>query len=340
MLTLVTGIPGAGKTLNTIQTVHEKWGDSGRKIYYRGINELALDWEEIDEEQCRKWYDLPDNSVVVIDEAQDVFPQRPHTKEPPEYVKRMAKHRHRGFDFYLLTQKQTHVDHDLRSYANEHLHYERPTGHQACKEYRWPKAVDPQDRMERSKAETKIIRYNKEYFDLYKSAEVHTIKAKIPPKVIAVIALCVVVLGLAVNFVFNMTEKFDEPDQVADQVPDQVEQYFDINQFQDIPETPSMSYAEKWMPRIRDLPYSAPVYDELTQVKQFPMPQCMYDIKRDKCRCYTQQATPLDISHDACIDMVHNGWFNPFKDDEEASRPGREPASRGLEATSETPTPI
>ena len=73
-------------------------------------------------------------------------------------------------------------------------------------------------------------------------------------------------------------------------------------------------YIEAHTPRIPDVPWSAPVYDALTVPKTFPRPQCIrfnrgYD-SPPVCKCYTQQATPLNLSDKACNRYVDNGYFD------------------------------
>jgi hypothetical protein len=94
-------------------------------------------------------------------------------------------------------------------------------------------------------------------------------------------------------------------------------------------------YQAKYIPRITDLPHTAPVFDKLTQVKTFPRPQCLYRWRNNVCKCYTQQATPLDVSHDMCMHIVKNGWFNPFK--EESSEPAE--SERGTRPLAGDPVP-
>lgn len=72
-------------------------------------------------------------------------------------------------------------------------------------------------------------------------------------------------------------------------------------------------YAELWTPRVKGVPHSAPVYDDVYEVKDFPRPQCIVREKNDDCRCYTQQATPLDIPEGQCREIVANGYWDPTR---------------------------
>ena len=346
MITFITGVPGSSKTLNTIKMVQEEWAESDRPIYYAGIKDLALDWIEIEYDDVKNWRkDIPEGSIIVIDEAYNAWPRRSNNKEVPQSIVDLATHRHGGYDFYIITQKHTSVDHGVREQVGRHFHYERAHGWESARRWEFQKACDPDDYHERETALKSRIKFDKSYYGVYKSAEVHTFKKKVPKKIIAIAALFLITAGLLYSVLSNPLSSADN---------------FDAAQYDPI-ETDSTSprsnrvnhtvietrsededYLYKWTPRIEDVPYSAPAYDKLTEVKTFPRPQCMYAIKKNECSCYTQQATPLDISFPQCMNIVKNGWFNPFLEEEQEREGGKREqalASRDPlpEATPQTP---
>lgn len=81
MFRLITGVPGAGKTLNT---VHNLKDTKDRPVYYHGIPALNLPWQEI--QNPKQWHlEVPNGAIVIIDEAQKHFPARGVSKgEPPK----------------------------------------------------------------------------------------------------------------------------------------------------------------------------------------------------------------------------------------------------------------
>lgn len=322
MITLITGVPGAGKTLNTLELVSKEWGDSERKIYYRGIRELKLPWEELSDEQMAKWWEFPDNSVFVIDEIQQVFPRRSPNHPTPEGVSRLDTHRHRGFDFYIITQKPKNFDFEARGYVGRHFHYERAFGREATRQLMWQQACDdPGDYHKRLEAEITRVKFNKKFYDIYKSAEVHTHQKKIPKKMY-VFAAAILFTGLAFTFVYNSvmgrTEEGFELAQGKDPSKYTTIQGSNVGSNSYSSESPQLTpeeYSESLKPRLNDLPWSAPHYDSVTEVKTFPRPQCIASEERGVCKCYTQQATPLDLSRQACWSIVNHGYFNPFLDE-------------------------
>jgi len=72
VITLLTGIPGAGKTLLSVTELAKEY--EGRDIYYYNIPELKLPWSHLDDPS--NWQELPQNSVIFIHEAHEVCPLR------------------------------------------------------------------------------------------------------------------------------------------------------------------------------------------------------------------------------------------------------------------------
>lgn len=128
MIKLITGQPGSGKTALTI-TLIKAFLDEGRTVYANGIKDL--DYEALGV-KCildpLQWQDLPDGSVVVLDECYNTFPNRNPGAKVPEHVEAMARHRHRGFDFVLIAQQGLQLDPFLRGLYEEHIHVKKKFG--------------------------------------------------------------------------------------------------------------------------------------------------------------------------------------------------------------------
>ena len=89
MLYIRTGKPGHGKTLNTIREVDQKAHAEGRMVYYHNINglkpeQLQAAWFAFDDPE--KWYELPADAIIVVDEAQGWFGARDPRARPPEHI--------------------------------------------------------------------------------------------------------------------------------------------------------------------------------------------------------------------------------------------------------------
>lgn len=330
MIYLFTGIPGSSKTLNVIKFVSEDKTFAGRTIYYHRIKELKLPWIELTADEVVEWDTLPEGSVLIVDEAQYLMPVRDPRKSMPDWVLKMSEHRHKGYDLIFITQSPMLLDAGFRRFVGRHIHIERHFGLESAKWMQWEKCVsEVDDHFKRKEAVTKRVRFDKKYYGVYKSAEVHTHKRKIPFKVFVPIIGLVVLIGLIWNFVSSFGERMSpeisqvlETHPVAAALTNPAETFQTFNSVSDkgVPLTPE-AYIARFKPRIPDVPYSAPVYDQITVAKSFPRPQCIrFNATYDEpavCKCFTQQATPLDISEAACNRYVKGGWFNHTKPDRE-----------------------
>lgn len=328
MLTLITGEPGGSKTLNTIKMICEGELYQNRPVYYFGIKELTLDWNELSKDDVQKWFELPENSVIVIDEAQYHFPPRRTGTEQPTPVLEMSTHRHRGYDLFIITQHPTLIDASLRKYVGQHFHYERPFSTNNPRRLQFQTcANDPQDYHARQTAVTEKVKLDKKYFGVYKSAEVHTHKFKVPKKVIMVgVAILLFCAGLF-HFYGRMTDKYASPQVEQTKVETVAPVAID-------PEPKEIDYDNYWVPRVAGLPHTAPAYDGLNVPVTKPMPQCIIRESTRECVCYTQQATKMDVPHSVCYDIVRNGFFDPSRPDHNEKGRGGQQAGRHAAAAS------
>lgn len=199
MITLVTGTPGAGKTLFTINRLKDI---NDRPIYYQRIKDLKLNWIKLSNDEFKEWWTLPPNSIVVLDEAQFSFPLRSPSRQPPDFVENLTTHRHQGIDFYLITQNAKLLDVFVRRLIGTHYHYKRQFGLEAATEYCWQELADTDDRGVYFRAIKKRVHYPKDVYKLYHSAEIHTVKKNIPFKIYLLFILIIFILGLF-YFVFT-----------------------------------------------------------------------------------------------------------------------------------------
>ncbi len=323
MIYLFTGAPGSSKTLNVIKTISEDKTFKDRNIYYHRIKELKLPWISLDEEEVKNWDTLPDGSVLVVDEAQYLIPVRDPRKPVPEWVLKMSEHRHKGYDLIFMTQSPNLLDAGFRRFVGRHTHIERIFGLESAKWLTWEKCVtDVDDHFKRKEAVIKRVGFDKKYYGSYKSAEVHTHKRKIPAKVFIPFIALVFLIGLIAHFVNSWGGRLDA-ESLPDAVTAPVEKLAGVirtdNKASPAAHLSTEDYIKAHTPRLPDVPWSAPVYDALTVPKTFPRPQCIrfnrgYD-NPPLCKCYTQQATPLEISDKACNRYVDNGYFNHTKPD-------------------------
>jgi zona occludens toxin len=366
MIYLTTGTPGAGKTINTIKYVQEvinkieipstldkllgrkpkHSADEKRQVYYYNIKELnpALGWIELTEEQVKNWYELPTGSIIVIDEAYDIFPVRHGAKEVPEHVRRLATHRHGGYDVFLIMQKVNgQIDPFIRGLVGQHHHYERVFGSLNVARFVWPRCNEnPDSRSARKDSLTEYLRIDKKYYEAYKSAEEHTHRLLLPK--FRFILFFVALLFLAVMG-YKAYSRFTDRDPVQ---PASVEPASPAQPFQRIEEgtypgnssgfkeLDEMTFTERYTPEIPSLPWTAPMYREIIQPTTWPRPAaCAHWLERDLVVCYSQQGTRMNIPREMALQIVKEGFFDWTKEEQQYGQFG---AGGGLGEATGTPS--
>lgn len=214
MITLRTGLPGAGKTLFTIHDYiarpplgsAESFRDvDGVKepiqVFASGVpfSDLGLSSLPVTIlEDPTRWMDCPPGSVVIIDECQRIFRSRPPGAPVPEYVAALETHRHLGIDLVFVTQDPMLIDKHVRRLVGSHYHSKRTFGLAATTMFHWQHCVDDPNGYHEHKEATKQRRkLPKKIYPFYKSAEVHTVKRHIPFRVWGVLALFLVLPVIA-----------------------------------------------------------------------------------------------------------------------------------------------
>lgn len=338
MIYLRTGANGTGKTLLTLRDVREKSIKENRPVYHNGRFEIVpggpLDsWKKID---FQDWQSVPDGAIFIIDECHNELPGVGGSKEVPEYIKALAEHRRRGFDFYLLTQHPMNLHPFVRRLIGApgwHQHLKRASGAQLVALLEWPAVNDqPQKNGSGASAAVSMVPYPKEVYTWYRSTSLDTAKTKIPfqVKVLAACALLVPVLGY---YGWQSMQKFGgakKPDiaAVTPGVPGPLAP-LPPGQMADKPVMTTTQFLASHVPRIEGLPQTAPRYDEVTKPTIAPVPAACVSMG-NRCDCYTQQGTKLQTPANLCKQIVAGGFFMDW---EQGSTGG----ARGLPALPATP---
>ncbi|MBU2808028.1 hypothetical protein HF285_07040 [Acidithiobacillus ferrooxidans F221] len=181
MLGLYTGAPGAGKTLKMLND-HLAHADGSRPIYVYGVEGLVPSDRWFPLEDPKDWAKCPHGSIVLVDEAQAVFRPRRPGDPLPEYVSAAETHRHLGLDLYMTTQYPMLIDAHLRRLVSDHQHLVNVWGLKGRSSVsEWDEAQDdPKDPRARKLARKFMFKYPKDVYDLYRSAQVHTKKPRVP----------------------------------------------------------------------------------------------------------------------------------------------------------------
>lgn len=161
------------------------------------LRTFNLDWRHF--EDPTKWQELPNGSVIVIDECQDFFPPMSPTAKRPDYYTQFAKHRHKGVDVHLVTQNERFLDSMIRNLTHRHIHYFNKMGGKKVFRIEAPEAFDTKSKTDRNAQPFSVITRDKSFYGVYWSADIHTHKLRIP-KVFVVAGLVVVVCGSIAAF--------------------------------------------------------------------------------------------------------------------------------------------
>ena len=332
MLYLTTGSNGTGKTLLTLKWVREmqlfwkKKHKIDRPVYYDGfeiVPEIAdkFGWKPCDP---TKWAELPDNSIIMVDECQRIYPTRTQGASVPNHEQLIAtEHRKRGFDFFLVCQHPNQINTFIRHLIGSgwHRHLKRIFGMNRvnCLEYNYAETSCEKPSGKAGAYKTMKLKFPKEVFKWYKSAVLHTSKVNIPPAVYYTIGAVIVAILAVLQFYNQMTrnQNKEAAAQTTEMMP--VAQTGEIRPGRLETQQNTLTkeeYIQTYVPRVGDYLHTASRYDEITKPVTAAYPAaCIHFVERDDCSCYTQQGTPYQLDKDACINIAKNGYFIDWEPD-------------------------
>lgn len=333
MLYLVTGLPGNGKTYFTVAKASEILAHEGRTIYQHGIPELALDWPPTDPDT---WYNLPEGSAIVIDEAQRVFPPMPPGSERPRKVRDLETHRHKGMDIWLMTQHPNLIDAHVRRLVQVHYHLHRPFGLKRANVWQWEQCQgDPTDYHAKKLAVKSSISFESKVWTKYKSATVHTVKRRLPWKLF-LLPIAVVLAGVLAFIGWktlrgSVETKRQEAAQAAT-----------VHAPAPVAATPRARHTERLRDRLEaeypvllNRPDTAPRYAAMTKPVAVPVVRGCF-VKHVAippiCWCVSQRGTRVETTREFCMDVVEHGRpFYDFEPDVRTDAPQDQPRVTPLE---------
>lgn len=217
MITVISGKPGAGKTALLVQMLLA-FAKEGRRIYQDqrpsakhggevrpAIPDLNVKHDLLAD--ARRWHEpgeVADGSVIVIDEAQDLWRQRPSGSKIPPEIAAMETHRHRGLDIIVLTQAPNLLDQNLRGLVGRHIHL-RDMGVFGRRWNEWFDQVGETTTPSGLKAAPvqKSWKLPTEAFQHYTSASVHIKPQRSIPRTVITLAVCAVLLCVGVWYAYK-----------------------------------------------------------------------------------------------------------------------------------------
>lgn len=334
MITLITGAPGAGKTAALVSMLEDLGKD--RAIYAHGIPDLKIPHVFLDDPS--NWPDtVPDGAVVIIDEVQTVWRPAGPTQKAHDSIQKLETHRHRGLDFYIITQGPNLVHSNVRALVGRHVHL-RDIGVFGRWWYEWPETADNCRTGWKAAPVKKRYRLPKHVFTKYKSASLHVKPERSIPPVLFVFLAALLVLGyLAWTAYGSISAKTQGTAPAPAQTPTAGPAAASsgpasgFDPYTGTLPAPSMPPGvlddrTAFIPRIPDKPETAPAYDHLRQVVNMPLVTGAVCF-RGRCKCVTQQGTDVGLSSDQCRAWLDSPPFDPYTVKVQAVAPSSVPGT-------------
>jgi zona occludens toxin len=190
MITLITGTPGSGKTLYAVWSLLREQ-KAGRRILVDGIRDLAIEHVDVDEPWLRRWFEHREhNDLIVVDEAQRIWPPTSVSVKVGEDIEKLHVHRHMGVDLILITQHPQRIHKTVRDLVGRHVHVRKLFGLKRAMLYEWDHCHNIGSLRDSIKT---MWSYPRNVFRLYTSAEIHTKQKAVIPKALFIGPLALLV---------------------------------------------------------------------------------------------------------------------------------------------------
>lgn len=309
MITLITGAPGAGKTAALVSMLAELGKD--RQLWVNGIPDLKIKHETLVDPA--DWTTtVPDGSVVVIDEVQNVWRPRSSGSKVPDHVSALETHRHKGLDFYIITQGPNLLDTNVRALCGRHVHL-RDVGFLGRWWYEWPECADQCRTTWKNAPLKKKYVLPKKIFGEYKSASLHVKPIRSFPKMFIVLALALLVFVFMSWKIYSLIQDKTSPAAVP------------VSQVKTAPSgAPVLGTGRvtsgpvdervDLVPRVYDRPWTAPAYDALRVVVAMPTITSAICVN-EVCKCF-HQSSLIEVNSQTCLDWAVRRPFSPYIPDD------------------------
>ena len=305
MMTLETGLPGAGKTLYCVGKLLAplvgatvKYQDSNGetkeapRTFYSNINGLLLDHEKIGAAELMEWHKwAKPGSVIIFDEVQKPWPLAPSGSKVPDCIQALETHRHMGVDIILLTQHPMLIHANVCRLVGRHLHIRRMGNMGLAVVYEWDSCS--KTLLYKNALAKAPFKYDKKIFELYKSAEMHTKTPRRIPTLVYGFALGMALLAyLGPTAYARMSERINPKPVTTATAATVPGVQTKIEGGQLVTTTTTTSQAT---------PPASPVSVAMA-LAPVEIAGCVASEKR--CTCYDQNAKKIEVEPGVCVDKL------------------------------------
>lgn len=341
MLYLHTGAPGAGKTLSAVEMIETVLQENPSRVIYSNINGINYPGViSVDFDWMAEWWDrATPGSLIVIDEAQQIWRSTRGGGDPGRAITDLETHRHDGIDIVMITQHPTLIHANIRKLVTRHVHLVEYTKTTALR-WDWRECHDDvQEKELRATGDFKEWKYPARLYAYYVSATAHTKRTRTPRSKIkgriwgAISILCMLVMiGTVAYYAPKLWRK-------AHGVVDSASTSTDGKPKADAPAAPgggegrkvvhlsTPEYVAQQVPRVVSQPWSAPIYDGQS-VTQHPQVWCIAPELPEHCRCITEQGTRYEMPQLECRRYAETGGaYDPYRQERRRDDPARSPAA-------------
>jgi len=325
-ITLITGNPGAGKTLRALHLLHGLQ-PTGKRLYIHGVTDYTGAAEVITDEQLNTWHDWAEDAVILVDECHKSIPQRTKDK-PPVWIEAFAETRHKAVFWLLVTQEPMSLDAFVRRRVGQHEHLEPRTQKQSLI-FSWQKSANITDYHERQNATKTLWKLDNAQFQHYKSATIHERRnAPIPYLKLSIIIGVIVLIIYGIFSAYTAFSSFDgKPTQIIPSIQSQEiinpplsNSNLSLNPNPELNKlNEKINYIEARVPRVESQPWTAPIFDEV--IPDLPETySCLMTANKTRCACYTAQGVSVQLDKNTCIYLAQNGSHDPYKQQRQANK--------------------
>lgn len=338
MITLFTGMPGAGKTAAMIDLLRQLAKDRPVFVHFDPSERLRPEQKLLHETLqlphqpvlASNWHnEVPDGGILVIDEAQGCWRPRGPAAKVPEAIAALETHRHSGVDIFITTQAPRLIDSNVRGLVGRHVHI-RDTGWLGRWWYEWPETNEGV--AWKSCPVKKRYTLPKQVFDLYTSANEHHKPVRATPKTVFLVAFLLLCLGALIWMLVRSISSHTAPAK-----PDQAPPANTAPAIQ--PGTQARTHGPDaapladervdFIPRLSDRPWTAPAYDHLRKVVRLPVITGAICINT-ACTCYNGREKLMDVASEQCHQWARDRPFNPYVASGDADNPSANtPSAKG-----------